>query len=79
MRNRKTREYIKMLAKEHNLSMDTVQKIVESPFQFLRHVMEHKVDRSTFHYPSVRIPYCGVFFCPDYLKERFKKKANESI
>lgn len=79
MRNIKTREYLKTVAKERGLTIEQVRVIVESPFQFTRYVMEHKTDRETLTFPSVRIPYFGVIYCPEYLKERLRKhKENKS-
>jgi len=79
MKSIKTRETIKMLAKEYGLSMDDIRKVVESPFFFTKHVLENKTDRSKYHFPSIRIPYFGIFFCPDSLKKKFKKKNDEFI
>lgn len=68
-----------MLAKEYGLSTDSINRIVRSPFYFAKHVMEKESDRSKCYFPSIRIPYFGLFFCPEKVKEKFKKKNHESI
>ena len=69
-----SKQLIKELAKKNNISVEAMMEIQEAPYQFLRYVMSHEVDRERYIYPSVRILGLGIFHCPDHVKEKFKKK-----
>lgn len=63
----------KMIAKEFGLNMAQIEDVIDSVFSFQAHVMKTKCDRKTMYFPSVRIPYWGVFHCPPYSKDYYKK------
>ena len=79
--NRDLRKLAKLYAQEHGLNLPDVLNVINVSFEFFVHVMETKCDRQKLHFPSVRIPYWGIYHSPDWMKERIKKhkKKNEII
>lgn len=73
MRNPEVQRLIKLIANRRGMNIDTVQQIVEAPFKFQGHIMRNYCDRETLQFPSVRIEHFGIFYCPDYIKERCRK------
>ena len=82
MRNQRTKEFIKIITKKYRLSIEEVKEIVSSPFEFSSYIMENVSDRDKLYFPSIRIPNFGIFYTPDYVKERLrqinKDESNES-
>lgn len=67
------RKLYKLIAEKHNLNLLQVEEIVASNFRFVAHIMKTKVNRQKRIYPSIRVPYWGIFFCPPWFLEKFKK------
>jgi hypothetical protein len=64
---------IKLFAKKEGLNIVDIERIVSSPFEFQTHVMKNLCDRDKLEFPSVRVPNFGIFYCPDWKKEQFRK------
>jgi hypothetical protein len=72
------------LAKEMNLKISDIEKAYEAPFDLQAIVMKYRCDREKQKFPSLRIPYFLIFYCPEWNKARLlkkysKKKTNETI
>ena len=67
------RIYIKMIAKKLGLTLAETEGVIRSTFEFQSHIMKHLCDRKTSYFPSVRIPYWGIFYCPPYTRDRLKR------
>lgn len=67
------RKLLKAVAKENNLNLKDVERIFSSPFEFQALVMKNKCDGEKLEFPSVRIPFWGLFYCADYTKNRLKR------
>ncbi len=76
IRNRELRKLIKIVAKEENLTLASIEAIVGSPFLFQTTVMR-EADRKTLKFPSVRIPYWGTFHVPQWRVKKLKKKDED--
>jgi hypothetical protein len=72
--NNDLRKLAKLYAKEHELNLQDVLNVIDIPFEFLTHIMKTKCNRKKLHFPSVRIPYWGIYHSPDWMKERIKRK-----
>jgi hypothetical protein len=81
--NQEVKSLIASLAKEMNLSQEDVQRVYEAPFALQAIIMKYRCDREKLHFPALRIPYFGVFYCPSWNKERIQKfmekKKNASV
>jgi len=76
--NREVRVLFKELAKKHGLTMEQIEKVFEAPFKLQAHNMKQRCDREKLKFPSLRIPYFGIFHCPEWHKKRLKKKNDEN-
>lgn len=74
---------INSLAKEMNLRPSDVEKVYEAPFDLQAIVMKYRCDRESQKFPSLRVPYFLIFYCPEWNKARllrkYKKKTNETV
>ena len=73
MKNPELKNLIKLIAKEEGLTMEDVKRIPNVGFEFQAHVMRNKCNREKLIFPSVRIPYWGIFFCREGTKERLAR------
>ena len=73
MRNPELKKLIKLFADKEGLNIVDIERIVNSPFDFQAHVMKNLCDRDELKFPSVRIPSFGIFYCPEWKKEQFRK------
>jgi hypothetical protein len=64
---------ISSLAKEMNLDQIDIERVYEAPFALFAIVMRFRCDREKKHFPSLRIPYFGIFYCPPWNKARLTK------
>jgi len=64
---------LKAVAKKRELSYRDIQRILAASFEFQATVMKNKCDRENLEFPSVRVPYWGIFYCADYTKNRLKR------
>jgi len=72
--NSDLRKLAKLYADENGLLLPDVLNAINISFEFLTHVMKTKCDRKKLYFPSVRIPFWGIYYSPDWMKERIKKK-----
>lgn len=64
---------LKSVAKKRELSYRDVQRILAASFEFQAKVMKNKCDRENLEFPSVRVPYWGIFYCADYTRDRLNR------
>jgi len=76
--NREVKVLFKELAKKYDLTLEQLEEIFEAPFRLQVENMKKRCDRRKLTFPSLRIPYFGIFYCPEWHKQRLKKK-NETI
>ncbi len=72
-----SKKIIKELSEKYDISYERMLELQESPYHFLKYVMTDEVDREKYIYPSVRIMGLGIFHCPDYVKEKFKRQNED--
>lgn len=72
--NNDLRKLAKIYANEKGLKLEDVLDVINVPFDFFAHIMKTKCDREKIYFPSVRIPYWGIYYSPDWMRKRFKKK-----
>lgn len=78
---------IKEVAKNNNINAGEAQEIIECILgSFPKHIMSKCSDREKGYFPSIRIPFFGVFhvsprkkYYLDKMTELKKKKKDESI
>ena len=82
MKREKTRETIKNIAGRYKVRQEDVTDVVNNIFEFQHDLMINHTDGSQDIFPTLRIPYWGIFFVPKDLREKLKeyyKKKNASI
>jgi hypothetical protein len=73
------------VARELDISITDAERMYEAPFELQSIIMKYRCDRHKQIFPSLRIPYFLIFYCPEWHKERLKKrtekkdKENENI
>lgn len=72
--NRDLRQLARIYAKEKGLKLEDVLNAVNIPFEFFAHIMKDKCNRDKVYFPSVRIPYWGIYHSPEWMRKRFKKR-----
>lgn len=81
--NREVKALINSVAKELNIKVSDVEKIYKAPFDLQAIIMKYRCDKEKEVYPSMRIPYFLMFYCPPWnkarLQKKFKKKQNEVV
>jgi hypothetical protein len=77
--NREVKSLITSLSKEMNLKIEDVERAYEAPFALQAILMKYRCDREKLYFPSLRVPYFGLFYCPEWHKKRLLKKNNEAI
>ena len=79
MNHTQTKQIIKNIAKQENLTIPEVELIIDSQFSMLAEVMKMS-DREKLIFPSIRLPYLGIFYAPDWRIEQLRKiNNNETI
>lgn len=80
MNHIQTKQIIRNIAKQEELNIPEVELIVDSQFSLLSEVMKMS-DREKLSFPSIRLPFLGIFYSPDWKVEQFKKinKRDEFI
>ena len=76
MKHPKTRVLIREIAKDEALTTQDVESIISSHFEFVRHCISEKVDRSTNYFPAIRLHNFGIFFCTEGRKKQMEKLNN---
>ena len=77
MKNAELHKLVKIKAKKYGLTEQQIKDIVDAPWKFLRYVMKEKGNRETLYFPSVRIPFFGIFYCPDWIMRKLTKDKKE--
>jgi hypothetical protein len=80
--NPQVKSLINSIAKDMKLNIVDVERAYQAPFELQTIIMKYRVDRDRQVFPSLRIPYFLIFFCPEWRKERLKKiqeKKNEAV
>ena len=72
--NIETKSLLKKVAKELDLNVVDVEKAYNAPFELQAIVMKYRCDREKQLFPSLRIPYFLIFYCPPWNKARLLKK-----
>lgn len=75
--NREVKSLISKVAKDLNLSVEDVTNAYNAPFDLQAIIMKYRCDREKLIFPSLRIPYFLIFYCPPWNKERLRKKLEE--
>jgi hypothetical protein len=72
---------INKVAKDMGLNVIDVERAYFAPFELQSIIMKYRCDRDKQIFPSLRIPYFLIFFCPEWQKKRLKliEKRRESI
>ena len=60
-----------------NLNIIDVERAYSAPFDLQAIVMKHRCDRKTQTFPSLRIPYFLIFYCPDFHRKKLRKRAEK--
>lgn len=71
--NREVKTLIQNLAKEMKLKAEDVERVYEAPFALMAIVMKYRCDKDKEYFPSLRIPYFGIFHCPPWNRRRMQK------
>ena len=72
MKHTQTKEIIRNIARQEGLNIPEVELIIDSQFSLLSEVMKMS-DRERLEFPSIRLPFLGIFYSPDWKVEQFKK------
>lgn len=83
MKHAKTKQVIKNIAHDHNISQQDAENVITTVFEFVRYVQSECVDRDAGIFPSVRVPNFAIFYVQESNKESLiaynkKMKDNES-
>jgi len=83
MRNLKTNEVIKSIARDHNITAEEAKGVIYSVFEYLKYNISEVSDREEIYFPAIRLPNFAMFFVRESTKEKFKlmkeKERDESI
>jgi len=72
--NQEVKSLVTSLAKEMGLSQEDIIRAYEAPFNLQAIIMKYRCDRKNLKFPSLRIPYFLIFYCPDWNREKLRKK-----
>ena len=75
--NLEVKSLIASLAKEMNLNIEDVERAYEAPFALQAIIMKYRCDREKKHFPSLRIPYFLIFYCPPWKKKELEKREEQ--
>lgn len=76
--NREVKVLFKELSKKYGVTLQQLEEVFEAPFRLQVENMKKRCDRKRLYFPSLRIPYFGIFYCPEWKKKKFKKLNDES-
>jgi hypothetical protein len=65
------------VAAEMGLKIGDVEKAYQAPFELQSIVMRYRCDREKQIFPSLRIPYFLIFYCPEWRKKQLKKRNED--
>ncbi len=68
---------INSIAKDLNISVADVERIYKAPFDLQAIIMKYRCNKEKDEYPSMRIPYFLLFYCPPWNKARLRKKLKK--
>jgi len=71
----------RQIAKKYGVTLRQVEEIVASQEEFVANVIGKYSNREELHFPAIRLPGWGTFYCPEYLKKVFETKniKDESV
>jgi hypothetical protein len=72
--NPEVKTLMNSVAKEMDLNIGDVEKAYNAPFELQAIVMKYRANKDTQWFPSLRIPYFLIFYCPIWNKIRLLKK-----
>ena len=70
------------IAKDMGVSLEDVERAYKAPFELQSIIMRYRCDREKLHFPSLRVPYFLIFYCPPWTKkrlQRYKDNNNEIV
>ena len=77
MRSKFSQQLIREIASKYKLTAKQVEDIVKSPFSFQHDVQRYRCNKQLMIYPTVRIPYFGLFLVTERMKNKlFISKKN---
>ncbi len=81
MKTLKSREIIKTIAREEEVSIEDVERVIMVHFEFVKYVQSTLVDRGKGYFPSVRLPKFGIFYVPPKSQEKLMEvnKRNGTV
>jgi len=82
MRHEKTRQSIINVSNTHKIPRGEVLDIINSIFEFQVESMRNDTDGTKDIFPTLRIPYWGIFYVPKDLRKKLKEyyiKKNATI
>lgn len=79
MRTERSKKLIEEIAKKYNLTNKQIENIVNTYFLFLYKMLKEECDKKNDIFPSLRIPYFGIFHVPNKVREFLKKKYSNEI
>lgn len=77
--NSEVKTLIKAIAKDLNLTAAEVERAYEAPFDLQAIIMKYRCDKEKQKFPSLRIPYFLIFYCPEWNKKRLIKKYKKKV
>jgi hypothetical protein len=74
------RRLLKVVARNNKVNLVDVERVFKASFEFQAMVMKTKCDKEKLEFPSVRVPYWGLFHCTDYTRKRLTRlnKKNDT-
>jgi hypothetical protein len=55
------------------ISVTDAERMYKAPFELQSIIQRYRCDRTTQTFPSLRIPYFLIFYCPEWRKKQLKK------
>jgi hypothetical protein len=77
--NSEVKALIKVIAKDMDLTAAEVERAYEAPFDLQAIIMKYRCDREKQKFPSLRIPYFLIFYCPDWNKKRIIRRYKQKV
>lgn len=76
MNHSQTKDIIKNIAKQEGLTIADIKEVMEAAPGFVTEIMRNS-SREDYIFPSVRVLDLGLFYCPGWKIEQFKKVNEE--
>lgn len=72
MKSQKTKHIDQQIIKKYNITQEQLYDILTAPFDFQVNIMKGIMDPKNKVFPSVRIPNFGLFYVPQYIRDKQK-------